>query len=146
MAPSVMDHIHLDTDDPPTAEYPVSHGTLDLTPNVVVMTERSLTGKLHTHRLLDGADPQAFCTDRIRLKLTLAEMLVVKALAGKRVYYAANYHDDDEDGAGSLKSWAANSVYVIRAVAMLRPGAVTNIDPKGAFWYVNVEFVDDTIT
>jgi len=151
MTVAVHDHIHLSTSDPPTdvgAEYPAAHGTLDWTPNVSVTTERSLTGKLHTHRLLDGADPKQFRSDRMTLTLTLAQMLVVRGLSGKRVYFAFNYHDDEEDPGPppSLKSWAAGSIYVVRCVLVLETGSISNLDPKSSYWQVNIRLTDDTIT
>jgi len=145
MAVSIQDHIHLGADNPPTATFKAEHGTLDVTPSVAVVTERGLTGKLHTHRLLDGADPVQFRADRLMIRATLAEMLVLRALAGKTIYYAPHYHDDDEDGAGSLKAWP-NSDYVLRIVLMLRPGAITNRNPAADLWFVNIEMVDDNVT
>jgi hypothetical protein len=132
MAAAMQDHIHLDTDNPPTATYPALHETLDGTPMVAMVTERSLTGKLQVHRLLDGADPVQFVNDRMRLRLSLAEMLVVKGLAGKDVYYIPHYHDE-----------AAPAAYVVQAVLVLRPGAITNLDPSAAHWFATVEILDN---
>jgi len=142
MAVAIQDHIHLGTNNPPTTTYPALHKSLDWTPQVAVAFDRALTGKLHTHRLVSGADPIQFRSDRVRTKLTLAEMLVVKALAGKTLYYVFNYHDDNEDGAGSLKTWPTSD-YVVRGVLMLRRGSVTNLYPKAAYWLMNIEIVDD---
>ena len=145
MAASIQDHIHLGTDNPPTTTYKAEHGTLDVTPAVAVVTERALTGKLHTHRLLDGADPVQFRSDQLQIRATLTEMLALRGLAGKTVYYAPHYHDDDEDGAGSLKAWS-DSDYVFRVVLMFRPGAITNRNPAADLWFVTIEMVSDDIT
>lgn len=146
MSVSIHDHIHLDTADPPVASYKAEHGSLDITPVVAVVSERALTGKLHVHRLLDGAEPVQFRSDTLQIRATLAEMLILRALAGKRVYYAPHYHDDNEDGAGSLKAWAASSVYVNRIVMMYRPGSFTNRNPAADLWFVNLEMISDDIT
>jgi len=141
MAAEVHDHVHLDTDNPPTAEYPSLHGTLDWTPQVAVVTEHSLTGKLHVHRLVDdeGA-PVQYRSDRMRLKLSLAKMLTVKDLAGKTVYFAFNYHDDNENGAAALKAWP-DSDYVVKAV--LQVLGITNLNPKADFWFINIGLEDE---
>jgi len=146
MAASIQNHIHLDTDDPPTATYKAEHGTLDVTPAAAVVTERAVLGKLHVHRLLDAGEPVQFRSDQLQIRATLAEMLTLRALAGKRVYYAPHYHDDDEDGGGSLKAWAASSVYVNRIVLMYRPGSLTNRNPAADLWFVTIEMVDDNVT
>ena len=50
MAAGIQDHIHLDTDNPPTTTYKVYHGSLDWTPEVplVILPSpyRSLVGPL----------------------------------------------------------------------------------------------------
>lgn len=144
MAAEFHDHIHLDTSNPPAATYVVTHGTLDATPMVPVVVDRALTGKLHTHRLVDDeGDPVQFNGDRMRLKLTWAEMVTVRSLAARTAYYVPHYHDDDEDGEGSLEEWG-ESEYVVRCLLVLRPGAITNLDPKAGFWLVNIELVDDS--
>ena len=143
MAVGIQDHIHLGTDNPPTNIYPVVDGTLDLTPGVQVAFDRGLTGVLHTHRLVDDSgNPVQFCNDKMRLRLTLAEMLVVKELIGKTVYYVPNYHDDVEDG-DSLDVWP-DSDYVVRGVLMVQPGSLTNINAMCTHWLLAVEIVDDS--
>ncbi|HID61360.1 MAG TPA: hypothetical protein EYP49_01235 [Anaerolineae bacterium] len=111
----------------------MAHESWDSTPLVAVTTERSLTGKLHIHRLVDASgNPIQFCADRMTLLCTLAEMQTVKALAGKTIYYVSNYHDD-----ANLAS------YTITGVLVIQPGGITNIDPAGDWWRVNIEIVDD---
>jgi len=143
MAAQMHDHIHLDTADPPVATYAAEFGSLDATPGVAMITERALTGKLHIHRLLTGGgDVVQFVADTMRLRATNAERITLQGLAGKTVYYTAHYHDDDEDGAGSLKAWAA-SVHVKRMLVVFRPGSITNRDPKADYWFITIELVDD---
>ena len=143
MAVGIQDHVHLGTDNPPTTTYRVVHGTLDLTPGVQVAFDRGLTGVLHTHRLVDDSgDPVQFCTDKMRLRLSLSEMLTVKGLIGKTVYYVPNYHDDDEDS-GSLDVWPDSS-YVVRGVLMVQPGSLTNINAMCTDWLLAIEIVDDS--
>ena len=147
MAASILDHIHLDTSDPPTTTYAAAQDTWNSAPAVAVVHERGVTGVLHTHRLLSGVNPVVFCADTMVLLLSLAQMLVVKALAGKTIYFVSNYHDDDEDGAGSLKAWSAGSVYVKRGVLALSAGSIMNLDPMGDWWSVHIEIVDSgTVT
>ncbi len=141
MAVEMHDHIHLDTDNPPTDTYKVAHGTLDHTPNVPVAVERALNGKLHVHTLADDSgDPIPFQSDKLRMKLTYAEMVALTGMAGKTVYYAFNYHDDDEDGGGSLDIWPDSS-YVVRSILLVRQ--VTNMDPRASHWLVTIELIDD---
>jgi len=144
MAVAMHDHIHLDTADPPVETYAVEHGSLDATPGVAVVMERAVTGKLHIHRLESGGNIVQFLADRLQLRATRAEKDTLIALAGKTVYYAPHYHDDDEDGAGSLKAWSAASVYVKRAVAMFQPGSIVNRDPLAEFWFVAIALTDDS--
>jgi len=133
MALEIQDHIYLDTSNPPTATYPVAAEGLDWTPLVSVVTERSLTGKLHIHRLVDGSDdPVSFRSDRLRLIATLAQMLVLRGMSGKTVYYVPNYHDPD-----NLANYTHESVLIIPE------GSIANIDPMCTYWFMNVRLVDD---
>ena len=141
MAAEIHDHIHLHTATPPTAQvYPVTHGSWDYTPGYAMYTERSLTGKLQVHRLMDTGlgVPVTFNSDQVRLKLTLAEMLVIRELAGKHVYYVPNYHED----IGGVPQAA----YIYTSVFALKQGAIVNIDPSAGFWYVTLSIVDNEIT
>lgn len=133
MTLAIQDHIYLDTSNPPTDTYPVAAEGLDWTPMVAVTTERSLTGKLHIHRLVDGGgDPVSFRSDRLRLITTLAQMLTLRGASGKTVYYVPNYHDPD-----NLAAYTHESILVIPE------GAITNIDPMCTYWFVSVRLVDD---
>ncbi|NIV37478.1 MAG: hypothetical protein GWN58_51090, partial [Anaerolineae bacterium] len=68
MAAEIKDHCHLDTANPPVAEYDVQHGTWDHTPHVGVVVERGVTGVAHVHRLVDGSgDPVQFQNERFTI-------------------------------------------------------------------------------
>lgn len=137
MAVGIQSHIHLDTANPPVVEYSAQMGSLDFTANTAVTFERGITGQLHTHRLLTGSNPVQFDEDRETLICTLAEMLVVKALAGKRVYYVPNYHDD-----AAMGTWSTSS-YIIRGLLVIAQGAITNFDPSGEWWSIAIQIIDD---
>jgi len=138
MAVQIHDHIHLGTTTPPTATtYTVSHGSLDNTPGVAMYFERSFTGKLQVHRLLSGAEPVTFQVDKVRLKCTLAEMLAIRALAGKQCYYVPNYHDDVAS--------VPQADYIYTCFISMPPGSITNLDPMSTWWWVNLSIVDDEI-
>ena len=134
MTLAIQDHIYLDTTNPPTATYPVvAEGGLDWTPLVSVVTERSLTGKLHIHRLVDGSDnPVSFRSDRLRLIATLAQMLTLRGMSGKTVRYVPNYHDPDD-----------LATYTHECVLVIPEGSISNIDPMCTYWFINVQLVDD---
>jgi len=140
MAASIKDHIHLGVANPPVTEYDVRHGTLDYTPNTAATYERGITGVLHIHRLLTGSDPVQFEEDRETLICTLAQMLVVRALAGKRVYYVPSYHDD-----AALGTWST-SAYIVRGLLVVSQGSITNMDPSGTYWTVQIQIIADDIT
>jgi len=153
MTVSVKDHIHLDTDDPPTTMYYVQQGSLDQSQEVAVAYERSITGLLHIHRIEDGVTsgkPIQFDSDDETVILrgtdVMTQLATLQALAGQVVYWTRNYHDDDEDGAGSLEPWV-DSIYVKRGVLNIQQGAVANIDPIQTFWTVKISFTDhDKVT
>ena len=134
MAASIQDHIHLDTDNPPTTEYDVMQGSWDHTPDVGLVVERGVTGYAHVHRLVDGGgDPIQFQNERFTLLgLTLAQMLTIRALIGKTVYFNSNYHDP-----------AAHAATVVTGVLIIEPGGIQNIDPSATVWNIQCK-VEDT--
>lgn len=149
------DHIHLDaiTTNPPTTEYYVQHGTLDLAQEVAEAHERSITGLLHIHRIEDGVTagkPIQFDADKETIILrgadVIADLATLQALAGQTVYWTRNYHDDDEDLGGSLDPWPT-SAYVKRGILSIQAGGVRNVDPSLTFFTVQVNFTDhDKVT
>ena len=134
MAYGIQDTCYLDTVDPPVATYNVLHGSWDHTPVVPVVSERSVTGKLHIHRVVDGGgDPYLFEQDTCTIRVSLTEMLTLRALSGNAVYYIPNYHDPDD-----LPS------SVITGYLIIKDGGIVNIDPCGTYWNVSFEILDDS--
>lgn len=148
MALQVTSHIHLDTANPPVAEYYVLQGTLDHSQEVPVALERGITGLLHIHRLEDGVTagvPIQFDADKetiiLRGTTAITNLATLKALSGRTVYMVPNYHDD-----AAMGTWPTSD-YIIRCVFTIQPGGVTNLDPVMSFWTIQVEFTDhDKVT
>jgi hypothetical protein len=134
MALGIQSTCYIDTVNPPVVTYNVLADSWDHTPNVMMANERSVTGKLHVHRIVDGSgDPYQFEEDKVTIMATLAEMAVLRALIGKTVYYVCPYHDPDN---------LAN--YVVTTVLVINPGGVANVDPMCTYWRVTCEFLDDS--
>lgn len=153
MALLVADHIHIGLNNPPTTTYFAVQGGLDHSQEVPITYERGITGLLHIHRLEDGitaGKPIQFDADKLTIVLrgtnVMTDLTTLKGLSGQLLYYVPNYHDDDEDGGGSLLAWP-NSDYVKRCVLVIQPGSVTNTDPMMTMWSVQIELVDhDKVT
>lgn len=135
MAATWNDHIHLGTDTPPTAEYPVAMEGFSPGTQVPMSMDRGFDGTLHMHRLLDAAgDPVQIKVHRLTLILTNTQKLVVEALQGKAVYYIPHWHD------------AANhAAYDYAAYFRILPGGMTPIDPMATYWEVSIEIIDNSI-
>ena len=131
MAASIQNHCHLDTVNPPVATYSVISGSWDVTLDVPLVMERGLTGLLHYHRILDeGGDVVQFEGERFTIRrATLAQMLTLRGLAGKVVYYVSPYHDEA-------------SLTVVSAILVVPRGGIVNLDPMGTLWNVQVELTD----
>lgn len=100
MAATTHDSILLDTDldgsGLPINEYGVmADGLVDIHAPAVV-SERSITGKLHVHRLMDGSTPELFKDYNYILILTRTELANLIADAGRTVYFMPNYRDDTD--------------------------------------------------
>jgi hypothetical protein len=135
----IQNHIHLQalTAAAEDGVFHVRHGTLDETPNIPVIMERAVTGKLHVHRLLDntGALIQ-FREDRFTLICTQAERDAALALAGQTMYYIPIYHPDNGETAN-------HTAARIKCVLTIRPGSVTNIDASCQYWTVAIDLAND---
>lgn len=97
MAATVHDNILLDVDLTgiiPTNTYDVSAEGLEDIYAPAVVTERGLTGKLHVHRLMDGADPDVFKDYRYVLFLTRAQLAALVGDVGRTLYFMPHYRDD----------------------------------------------------
>lgn len=99
MAESVQDHLHLDTDDPPTATYAALRRTPQ--PSVFLTLERGLDGTLHRHVLSTGGAPKVYNNWVYQLKVSRAELSIVFGLLGKSVYLIDHVHDPDNHAAYS---------------------------------------------
>jgi len=134
MAVGIQGECYIDTVAPPAAmaSYNVAHESWDYTPGVMVATERSITGKLHVHRIVGGGGhPWILEEDRVMIIATLAEMLVLRSLIGRYVYYIPCYHDPLD-----LAS------YYTQCILIIPSGGVVNMDPMGSYWRIKCKFTD----
>ena len=134
MAYGIQDTCYLDTVDPPVATYHVLHGSWDHTPVVPLVSERSVTGMLHVHRVVDGSgDPYQFEEDKCTVRVSLTEMLTLRGLIGHRVYFIPNYHDDVNITDNMVTGYLS-----------IDSGGIVNIDPSGVYWNVTFRILDDS--
>lgn len=97
-----------------------------------VHTERSLTGKLHVHKLLDGTNPKVFDGRRYKVLLTgQSEVSQLSADLGKVVYFMANYRDETD--------LDYRSVMYFKSMR-----DVVAVDPSETYFYATVELVEAT--
>jgi hypothetical protein len=135
MTLQLNDHCHLDTNSPPTATYHVMHQGYDPHEQVPMAVERTLTGKLKAHLLLDSSgDPVQLTSHAMTLMVSQAEKTTLESLIGKPVYYIPNWHDDSDQAS-----------YVISCKFNVQRGGMIPVDPKGTYWYVQLEILDDTL-
>jgi hypothetical protein len=135
MAAEVKENILLDTDltgDLPTNSYKVRHDGLERIYEPAVSMERSLTGKLHVHRLTSAGVPVVFDNYRYTLILTLAEKNQIAADLGKIVYFMPHYRDD-ADAATYRTEMLFSSMTEVH-----------NIDPMLEWWTATIELVEAT--
>ena len=130
----IQDICYLDTVNPPVATYNVLHGSWDHTPEVPIVFERSVTGKLHTHRVVDGVgDPYQFEQDKCTIRVSLTEMLTLRGLIGRQVYFIPNYHNDGDITDNMVTGYLS-----------INSGGIVNIDPIGIYWNVTFQIMDDS--
>ena len=132
MTLAMQDHIHIDTVSPPVDEYTVYKEGYSADLDTPFIPERAVSGKLHAHRLFEGSSVKQFIAHSMRLRLVLAEKLVIFALAAQPVYYVPNYHDDDD-----LPSYIVPCYLVVEKSMVL--------DPTAEHWVVAIRMVDDTL-
>jgi hypothetical protein len=137
MAASTYSNIRLDTD-VTGASLPVNiykvlwEGDLRLL-EPAVSTERSLTGKLHVHKLLDGANPKVFDGRRYKMLLTgQSEVSQLAADLGKVVYFMANYRDE-----GDTATYRETMFF-----KSMRD--VTAVDASETYFYATIELEEAT--
>jgi len=117
MASSTQDHIHLGTtlgtDNAPDETYGVSQR--QEAPAGFLKLARNLNGTLITHILTSGGNPIIKTGYNDVLLVTMAELITIKALIGKQVYFVDNYHPDaGTDHTSSVKTMRFKSVSNIR--------------------------------
>ena len=103
-----------------------------------IHTERSLTGRLHIHKLLDGANPKIFDGRRYKVLLGATDGITgqeeVSQLAadlGKVVYFMPNYRDE------------ADLDY--RSIVLFKSMRdVTAVDSSETYFYATVELEEAT--
>ena len=99
MAVLVHDSIRLDVDladGMPVNEYGVIQGTLEMTPAPALISERSLTGFLQVHRVVQGTTPLVFDNQRHQLLIKgQAELDQLKADLNRTVYFMPHRRDED---------------------------------------------------
>lgn len=97
MAASMHEDIRLDIDligNLPLNTYGVMAEGLEDVCAPAVATDRGITGKLHVHRLMDGADPEVFRDYHYVLILTRAELAQLVGDVGRTVYFMPHYRDE----------------------------------------------------
>lgn len=133
MAATVHDTIRLDTDltgQLPTNEYGVLHEGLEHLREPLMQTERSLTGHMHIHRVLDGSDPMVVQGERLKLLLEPTEFDTLIADLGKVVYYMPHRRDESDP-----------TTY--RRVMLFRQiESIENVDPN-ITWYRATIILED---
>lgn len=116
MAASLYNNIRLDTDltgDLPTNTYPVLVDS-EYIHEPLIAVQRSLTGRLHVHRIMDGSSPQEVPMYRYNMILTRAQKDQLVADLGKNVYFMPNYRDEADTS-------TYRSVMVFRGMTGIKP-------------------------
>lgn len=136
MAESIYSTIRLDADlttGLPDNEYKVIMGALEEMPVAAAMTERSVTGLLQVHRIMEGSDPLVFDNGRYELLLQgRSELDQLLADLGRNVYFMPHIRDE-----ASPTSY--RSVKFFKGVS-----GVTNIDPMLGWFRAAIELEDST--
>lgn len=134
MATSVHDTVRLDADLTgilPTNQYRVRTDGLDDQYGPIIMTERSLTGRLLVHRLMDGTDPEVYQSWQYELILTRAEKDQILLDLGRVLYFMPHVRDEA----------TTNERFTV-----VFKGAtdVQNFDPMLDYWKMTIELEEAT--
>jgi hypothetical protein len=137
MAASVYNNIRLDADldgsNLPINEYKAIQGGMRHLPQAALAVERSLTGKLHVHRIRESGDPMVIEGYRYELLLTSRdELSQLQADLGKDLYLMRHARDE---------SVPASYTEVVLFKGMPE---VENIDPYLNWWRVVIELEEST--
>lgn len=135
MALVLHDRIRLDvelTSDLPVNQYRVIYPSLEESPTPAMVTERSLTGLLQVHRIMDGTVPRKFDNQRFEVLFKgRAEVQQLVADLGRVVYFMPHLRDEADP-------------LTYRSVKLLKSVSVQNIDPMMEWFRAAVELEDAT--
>jgi len=135
MALVMHDTIRLDTDitlDVPDNEYEVALTPYQDPYEPLLQLERGITGKLMVHRQMTGSTPDKLQHHRFRLILTRAELVLLKADLGKKVYFMPHYRDE------------LDPLPYRETVAFTEMNDITMYDPMQDWWRADITLVDAT--
>ncbi len=135
MAVEIHANILLDTDlsgNLPTNAYRVLHESYEDTLQPAVVPERSLTGKMHIHRVREGVSPMIFDGVKYELILTLAEKDRLLLDLGKTVYFMHNRRDESDIA-------TYRHVMLFESAVGVRP-----FDPNEAYWRLVIVLIEAT--
>jgi len=120
------------TDELPVNEYKVIIGTLEEMPAPALVSERSLTGLLQVHRVMEGTVPLQFDNQRHELLIqTRAALEQLKGDLGRIVYFMPHLRDEADP-------------VTYRSVKLLKSISAQNIDPMLEWFRAAIELEDAT--
>jgi len=120
------------TDGLPINEYKVIYGSLNEEPTPALITERSLTGFLQVHRVIQSGNPLWFDNQRMELLIQgRAELQQLNADLGRVLYFMPHLRDE-----------AAPEDYL--SVKVLKSIQQQNIDPMAGWFKAAIELEDAT--
>jgi len=135
MAEQVYTTVRLDTDltsSIPTNQYNVVRDNYRPMYEPLAETERSLTGKLHVHKIMDGANPMILKDHRYTLYVTNAELDQLKADLGKNCYFMPHRRDET--------NWTS-----YRQIVFFQGlSEIEVLDPTLAYFLVNIVLQDNS--
>lgn len=133
MAATIHDTIRLDvelTDNLPDNEYKVTYPSLEEMPTPALVTERSLTGLLQVHRVMQGSVPLQFDNQRFVILIHgRDEFDQLKGDLGRVVYFMPHLRDEADP-------------LPYRSVKLLKSISNQNIDPMMDWFSAAIELED----
>ena len=139
---AAQNHIHLsDTlggapENAPDAEYSVTKRRPMY--KGIVKFDRTLTGRLRVHALVDDTgDPIVFNSFQLQLLVSDTELETLRELIGETVYFVDNVHPDDGE----------DHTNYVRRVLLAQMGDIENYDPMLQHYRISIYLEDaDTVT
>ena len=129
MAASTHNTILLDADLDgilPINGYRVLQDGLEKVYEPAMVTERSLTGALHIHRVMESGSPLVFSGYQYTLFLTMAEKDQIALDLGRVVYFMPHWRDEGDAG--------YRSVMLFKSMMNVK-----NIDPMLQYWIATIQ-------